>query len=98
MHDLDRRWVLHADHFYTATHLHVALHSPHPAMSHSLALFMCRVSCSGMVAICLMCGGDGLADVVGRRWGGSNRLPYNPSKSLIGSVAMLLGGTAMAAG
>jgi len=45
-----------------------------------------------------MCGGDGLADIVGRRWGGNNRLPYNPTKSWAGSLAMILAGTAFAAG
>ena len=39
----------------------------------------------------LMCGGDGLADLVGRRWGRSNPLPWNPSKSWAGSTAMFLG-------
>ena len=37
-----------------------------------------------------MCGGDGLADLVGRRWGASNRLPWNQNKSWAGSLAMLL--------
>lgn len=39
----------------------------------------------------LMCGGDGLADLVGRRWGRSNPLPWNPAKSWAGSAAMFLG-------
>ncbi len=51
-----------------------------------------------MVAVCLMCGGDGLADIVGRRWGAGNKLPWNSAKSVAGSLAMLLGGTLMAAG
>ncbi len=51
-----------------------------------------------MVAVCLMCGGDGLADIVGRRFGGGNKLPWNGTKSAAGSLAMLLGGTVMAAG
>ena len=51
-----------------------------------------RDSPVGFVACSLMCGGDGLADVVGRRWGASGRLPWNPDKSWAGSAAMLLGG------
>ena len=43
------------------------------------------------MAISLMCGGDGLADIVGRRWGSSARLPWNPAKSWPGSAAMFLG-------
>lgn len=45
----------------------------------------------GIVALMLMCGGDGLADILGRRYG-VRRLPWNPSKSWIGSLGMLLGG------
>ena len=41
---------------------------------------------------CRRCGGDGLADIVGRRLGSTNPLPWNPQKSWAGSAAMLLGG------
>ena len=51
-----------------------------------------RVSPTGALAMSLMCGGDGLADVVGRRLGQGNALPWNPAKSWAGSAAMLLGG------
>ena len=51
-----------------------------------------RDSPTGAVAMALMCGGDGLADVVGRRLGPANPLPWNPAKSWAGSAAMLLGG------
>lgn len=57
-----------------------------------------RDSPAGLIAISMMCGGDGLADIVGRRLGGSNRLPWNGSKSWAGSAAMLLGGAAMGFG
>ena len=50
-----------------------------------------RESPVGVVAMSLMCGGDGLADVVGRRLGQGNRLPWNQAKSWAGSAAMLLG-------
>ncbi len=45
----------------------------------------------GIVALMLMCGGDGLADVFGRRWG-SIKLPWNKEKSWAGTLGMLVGG------
>jgi phytol kinase len=45
----------------------------------------------GIVALMLMCGGDGLADILGRRFG-DRKLPWNPDKSWIGSLGMFLGG------
>jgi phytol kinase len=45
----------------------------------------------GMVALMLMCGGDGLADILGRRWG-KVKLPWAGGKSWVGSLGMLLGG------
>jgi phytol kinase len=45
----------------------------------------------GIVALMLMCGGDGLADIFGRKWG-KVKLPWNKGKSIIGSVGMFLGG------
>lgn len=39
----------------------------------------------------LMCGGDGLADIFGRRFG-HQKLPWNKGKSWIGSLGMFLGG------
>lgn len=45
----------------------------------------------GMVALMLMCGGDGLADILGRRFG-ARKLPWNRSKSWTGSLGMLVGG------
>lgn len=45
----------------------------------------------------LMCGGDGLADIVGRRWG-KHKLPCNPEKSWFGSTAMFLGGWSFSLG
>lgn len=49
-----------------------------------------RESPVGILALMVMCGGDGLADVVGRRWG-SVKLPFSPEKSWAGSAAMFLG-------
>ena len=56
-----------------------------------------RHSPIGLLALMLMCGGDGLADVVGRRWGRA-KLPFNPGKSWAGSAAMFVGGFAFAFG
>lgn len=53
---------------------------------------------AGLVAVSLMCGGDGLADIVGRRLGAGNQLWFNPAKSWAGSMAMLLGSVAMSTG
>jgi phytol kinase len=39
----------------------------------------------------LLCGGDGLADIIGRRFG-SHKLPWNAGKSWAGSLGMFLGG------
>lgn len=45
----------------------------------------------GIVALLILCAGDGMADLVGRRFG-SARLPFNPRKSWAGSAAMLVAG------
>jgi phytol kinase len=50
-----------------------------------------RNSPAGVLALMLLCGGDGLADIVGRRLGKAP-LPFNPAKSWAGSLAMFLGG------
>ncbi len=49
----------------------------------------------GMVALMLMCGGDGLADITGRRFG-KHKLPWNAGKSWAGSLGMLVGGWILA--
>ena len=49
-----------------------------------------RESPVGMMVISLMCGGDGLADIIGRKFG-SAKLPFNRSKSWAGSFAMFAG-------
>jgi phytol kinase len=45
----------------------------------------------GIIALMLMCGGDGLADVLGRGFK-SPKLPWNRDKSVVGSLGMLAGG------
>src|SRR3990170_5649426 len=51
----------------------------------------------GIVALMLMCGGDGLADIIGRRFG-KIKLPWNADKSWAGSLGMLVGGWIFAVG
>jgi phytol kinase len=51
----------------------------------------------GIVALMLLCGGDGLAEIIGRRYG-KVRLPWNKNKSWVGSFGMFLGGWLFAIG
>lgn len=46
---------------------------------------------TGIIALMLMCGGDGLADILGRRWG-KVKLPWSKDKSWVGSLGMFAGG------
>ncbi len=50
----------------------------------------------GLIALMLLCGGDGLADVLGKRIP-SPSLPWSRGKTVAGSLAMLLGGWIIAA-
>jgi phytol kinase len=50
----------------------------------------------GMTALMIMCGGDGIADLVGRRFN-SRKLPYSPEKTLAGSLGVLIGGWLLSA-
>eukprot|EP00898_Chlorokybus_atmophyticus_P007573 jgi/Chlat1/7817/Chrsp66S07272 len=63
----------------------------------SATMIFWRGSPIGVTALSMMCGGDGLADIVGRRFG-SVKLPFSKTKSYAGSLAMLLGGLLMAWG
>jgi phytol kinase len=56
-----------------------------------ITIFFWYDSPTGIVALMLLCGGDGLADILGRRYGRSH-IPWNPRKSWIGSLAMFSGG------
>jgi phytol kinase len=56
-----------------------------------------RTSPVGIMALMLMCGGDGLADIIGRRFG-TQKLPFNAEKSWAGSTAMLGGSICFAFG
>ncbi len=50
----------------------------------------------GMTALMLMCGGDGIADLVGRAVK-SPKLPWSREKSVAGSLAVFFGGFGLAA-
>lgn len=62
-----------------------------------LTLIFWRHSPVGITALMLMCGGDGLADILGRRLG-KLKLPWNHEKSWAGSFGMFLGGWLLALG
>lgn len=62
-----------------------------------VTVFGWKSSIVGILAISMMCGGDGLADIVGRRIG-KTKLPYNSEKSLEGSIAMIIGGSVIGLG
>lgn len=57
-----------------------------------LTIVYWRDSLIGIVALMLMCGGDALADILGRRVQSSGKLPWSKRKSWLGSFGMLLGG------
>ncbi len=45
----------------------------------------------GIISLMILCGGDGLADIIGKRfqkW----RLPWSPQKTWAGSISMFIGG------
>jgi phytol kinase len=50
----------------------------------------------GMTALMMMCGGDGIADIVGRRFK-SAKLFHSPEKSVAGSLSVFVGGFSMSA-
>jgi phytol kinase len=45
----------------------------------------------GIAALMLLCGGDGLAEILGRQFG-KKTLPWSSSKTYIGSLGILVGG------
>ena len=56
-----------------------------------LTLIYWKDSPVGIVALMLLCGGDGLADIIGNRFG-STRLPWSKNKTWAGSLGMFAGG------
>jgi phytol kinase len=61
-----------------------------------MTLVYWKTSPIGMIALMLMCGGDGLAEIMGRGIQ-SPKLPWSRDKSVAGSLGMLLGGWVLAA-
>lgn len=55
--------------------------------------FLWRQSPLSMLVMCTVCVGDGLADLLGRRFGQSMKLPYNRDKSVVGTASMFFFGT-----
>mmetsp|Transcript_3618 Transcript_3618/g.5500 ORF Transcript_3618/g.5500 Transcript_3618/m.5500 type:complete len:372 (+) Transcript_3618:71-1186(+) len=45
----------------------------------------------GVISIATMAAGDGLADLIGRRFGSNNKWPFNKDKSVAGSTAFVSG-------
>ena len=60
----------------------------------AITLIYWKDSLIGIPALMIMCGGDGIADIVGRRIP-SSRLSWSPEKSLAGMVSVFLGGWVM---
>lgn len=56
-----------------------------------LTLVFWKNSPVAIVALMLLCGGDGLADIIGKRLP-SVALPWSPKKTLLGSLGVFLGG------
>jgi phytol kinase len=62
----------------------------------ALTIIFWKVTPVGMIALMIMCGGDGIADLVGRRFN-TNKLPYSPDKTVAGSISVFIGGWLLSA-
>jgi phytol kinase len=60
----------------------------------AITLIYWKDSLIGIPALMMMCGGDGIADIVGRRLR-SARLPWSPDKSVAGTLSVFVGGWLM---
>lgn len=56
-----------------------------------LTIIFWKDSLTGIVALMMMCGGDGLADIVGNRVK-SFPIPWSKNKTLAGTVTVFVGG------
>jgi len=56
-------------------------------------LLFWRSSPVGIVAVSTMAAGDGLADLIGRRYGKNNKWWFSPNKSMAGTLAFWVGST-----
>ncbi|KAI6676586.1 hypothetical protein NL676_037382 [Syzygium grande] len=61
------------------------------------AIVYWRESPTGVISLAMMSGGDGIADIIGRRFG-SQKLPYNQQKSWAGSISMFICGFVISIG
>ena len=61
-----------------------------------LTILFWKDSPVGTVALMILCGGDGVADLVGRRFD-RNKLPHNPRKTVAGSISVFIGGWLLSA-
>jgi phytol kinase len=61
-----------------------------------LTLVYWKDSPIGIIALMMMCGGDGIADIVGRRFA-SAKLPWSRDKSVAGTASVFVGGWLMSA-
>jgi phytol kinase len=57
----------------------------------AITLIYWKDSLVGIPALMMMCGGDGIADIVGRNVN-SPKLPWSREKSVAGSLSVFLGG------
>ena len=60
----------------------------------AITLIYWKDSLIGIPALMMLCGGDGIADIVGRRVR-SAKLPWSPEKSVAGSLSVFIGGWLM---
>jgi len=75
----DRREILLGPLFYGAVFV-------------TLTLIYWKASPIGIIALMILCGGDGFADIIGNRFGSKHKIPWSKEKSFIGSLALFLGG------
>lgn len=61
-----------------------------------MVLSFWRSNLTGVVALSMMAAGDGVADIVGRRYGKTNKWPFSADKSVAGSSAFFFASTTCA--
>lgn len=54
----------------------------------SISLFFCD-NLTGVIALCTMAAGDGMADILGRRFGKNNKWFFSESKSIAGTLGFI---------
>jgi phytol kinase len=60
-----------------------------------LTIIFWRKTPVGIVALMILCGGDGIADIIGKRFG-KLKIPWSQEKTLAGSLSMVIGGFLLA--